>query len=142
MALQRAALASGEAAAGRSAGAPPGFSPPQVDGVYDCDPVKNPHAKLHRQLSFRDVLERGLHVMDETAITLCKENDIPGEAASPAVWVWMGVGAGVGGVPHAVLHDAACTPTVQAGAVVHTCSSAGLTAWRSRMHARRARLGA
>lgn len=47
--------------------------------MYDCDPVKNPHAKLHRRLSFRDVLEQGLHVMDETAITLCKENDIPGE---------------------------------------------------------------
>jgi uridylate kinase len=49
----------------------------QVDGVYDCDPVKNPEAKLHRRLSFRQVLEDGLHVMDETAITLCKENDIP-----------------------------------------------------------------
>jgi hypothetical protein len=49
-----------------------------VDGVYDSDPVKNPAAVLHRRLSFRDVLEKELNVMDETAITLCKENDIPG----------------------------------------------------------------
>ncbi|PRW39333.1 uridylate kinase [Chlorella sorokiniana] len=53
------------------------FKATKVDGVYDCDPVKNPEAKLHRRLSFRQVLEDGLHVMDETAITLCKENDIP-----------------------------------------------------------------
>jgi uridylate kinase len=50
----------------------------QVDGVYDSDPVKNPGAKLHRALSFRDVQSQRLAVMDETAITLCKENDIPG----------------------------------------------------------------
>jgi uridylate kinase len=50
----------------------------QVDGVYDSDPAKNPAAVLHRRLSFRDVLDKGLAVMDETAITLCKENDIPG----------------------------------------------------------------
>lgn len=49
-----------------------------MDGVYDSDPVKNPAAVLHRRLSFRDVLEKELNVMDETAITLCKENDIPG----------------------------------------------------------------
>ncbi|KAI3428009.1 hypothetical protein D9Q98_006395 [Chlorella vulgaris] len=53
------------------------FKATKVDGVYDCDPVKNPGAVLHRHLSFRDVLERELHVMDETAITLCKENEIP-----------------------------------------------------------------
>jgi uridylate kinase len=53
------------------------FKATKVDGVYDCDPVKNPAAKLHRHLSFRDVVLRDLHVMDETAITLCKENDIP-----------------------------------------------------------------
>lgn len=67
---------------------------PQVDGVYDCDPVKNPHAKLHRRLSFRDVLDQGLHVMDETAITLCKENDIPGGGVG---WLGGGGRAGVGG---------------------------------------------
>lgn len=50
--------------------------------MYDCDPVKNPGAVLHRRLSFRDVLEKELNVMDETAITLCKENDIPGAPQS------------------------------------------------------------
>lgn len=54
------------------------FKATKVDGVYDSDPATNPAAVLHRRLSFRDVLERELHVMDETAITLCKENDIPG----------------------------------------------------------------
>lgn len=49
----------------------------KVDGVYDCDPFKNPDAKLHQRLSFRDVMLNNLSVMDETAITLCKENSIP-----------------------------------------------------------------
>lgn len=53
------------------------FKATKVDGVYDCDPVRNPNAKLHTQLSFRDVLLQSLNVMDETAITLCKENSIP-----------------------------------------------------------------
>lgn len=48
----------------------------KVDGVFDCDPKKNAGAKLHRQLSFRQVMVDNLQVMDETAITLCKENDI------------------------------------------------------------------
>lgn len=52
------------------------FKATKVDGVYDCDPTHNPNAKLHRKLSFRDVMERQLAVMDETAITLCKENSI------------------------------------------------------------------
>ena len=49
----------------------------KVDGVYDADPVLDPSAVLHKELSFQDVLTRGLDVMDETAITLCKENQIP-----------------------------------------------------------------
>jgi len=54
------------------------FKATKVDGVYDMDPVANPgRAVLHKELSFRDVLVRGLDVMDETAITLCKENQIP-----------------------------------------------------------------
>lgn len=51
--------------------------PQQVDGVYDCDPMKNPNAKLHRALSYSDVRTHNLAVMDDTAITLCKENEIP-----------------------------------------------------------------
>ncbi len=48
-----------------------------MDGVYDSDPAKNAEAKLHKRLSYREVMESGLQVMDETAITLCKENNIP-----------------------------------------------------------------
>ena len=48
-----------------------------MDGVFDCDPLKNPGAILHRVLSYGDVRTRQLRVMDETAITLCKENDMP-----------------------------------------------------------------
>lgn len=53
------------------------FKATKVDGVYDKDPVKNPEAVLHKSLSFMDVLIKDLHVMDDTAITLCKENSIP-----------------------------------------------------------------
>lgn len=49
----------------------------KVDGVYDCDPLKFPNAKLHRALTYKEVAMGELAVMDETAITLCKENDIP-----------------------------------------------------------------
>ena len=49
----------------------------KVDGVYDEDPKKNPNAKMHSSLTYRDVISKDLAVMDETAITLCKENDIP-----------------------------------------------------------------
>ena len=49
----------------------------QVDGVYDCDPNKHPDAKLHRKLSYKQVTTQDLDVMDQTAITLCKENSIP-----------------------------------------------------------------
>jgi hypothetical protein len=48
-----------------------------VDGVYDSDPVKNPGARRYERLSYRQVALDGLKVMDETAITLCKENNIP-----------------------------------------------------------------
>ncbi|HMV28263.1 MAG TPA: uridine monophosphate kinase, partial [Anaerolineales bacterium] len=49
----------------------------KVDGVYDSDPKKNPDAKKFDQLSYIDVLNRRLEVMDSTAITLCMENKIP-----------------------------------------------------------------
>ena len=49
----------------------------KVDGVFDCDPLKNPDAVMHRMLSYGDVRTQQLGVMDETAITLCKENDMP-----------------------------------------------------------------
>ena len=47
-----------------------------VDGVYDSDPKKNPDAVKYDQLSFDEVVEKHLAVMDGTAATLCRENDI------------------------------------------------------------------
>jgi len=49
----------------------------KVDGVYDSDPHKNPDAKKFDQLSYIDVLNRRLEVMDSTAISHCMENHIP-----------------------------------------------------------------
>jgi uridylate kinase len=49
----------------------------KVDGVYDADPVTNPDAVLFEELSYMQVLEKGLRVMDSTAITMCMENDLP-----------------------------------------------------------------
>ncbi len=49
----------------------------KVDGVYDKDPFKNSNAKKYKQISYSKVLTDNLRVMDLTAITLCKENNIP-----------------------------------------------------------------
>ncbi len=48
-----------------------------VDGVYDCDPKTNPDAKKYDQLSFHEVLNKDLAVMDSTAASLCKDNNLP-----------------------------------------------------------------
>ena len=49
----------------------------KVDGVYDSDPVTNPDAKLFDTLSYEDVLKKNLKVIDHSAISLCRENDVP-----------------------------------------------------------------
>ena len=49
----------------------------KVDGVYDCDPAKNPNAKLYHKLSYAEVIDKELKVMDATSTTLCKDNNIP-----------------------------------------------------------------
>ena len=49
----------------------------KVDGVYDADPMKNPDAKMYKQLSYDQVLRDDLQVMDATAIVMCRDNDIP-----------------------------------------------------------------
>lgn len=49
----------------------------KIDGVYDSDPNINPDAKKFDKLSFMDVLNKGLGVMDTTAATLCMDNNIP-----------------------------------------------------------------
>ncbi len=48
-----------------------------VDGVYDSDPKKNPEAKKYDNVSYDEVLAKGLGVMDSTAASLCKDNDMP-----------------------------------------------------------------
>ena len=49
----------------------------KVDGVYDSDPSQNEQAKLLERLSYLEVLEKGLKVMDTTAISLCMDHDLP-----------------------------------------------------------------
>ncbi len=49
----------------------------KVDGVYDADPMKYPKAKLFTDLTYLDVLQKGLKVMDSTAISLCMDNQLP-----------------------------------------------------------------
>ncbi|HHG73558.1 UMP kinase [Persephonella sp.] len=49
----------------------------KVDGIYDKDPMKHPDAKLLREISYLDVINKGLKVMDHTALTLCMENKLP-----------------------------------------------------------------
>lgn len=48
-----------------------------VDGVYDSDPKKNPDAKRYDRVSFDEVLSKNLAVMDSTAASLCKDNNMP-----------------------------------------------------------------
>ena len=49
----------------------------RVDGVYDADPEKNPSAKRYAEVSYQEVLLKGLKVMDATAIALCQDNALP-----------------------------------------------------------------
>jgi len=49
----------------------------RVDGIYTEDPEKNPNATKYDEISFREVFERGIKVMDMTAFTLCNENGVP-----------------------------------------------------------------
>ena len=49
----------------------------KVDGLYDADPVKDKNAKFIRQITYKEVLERQLAVMDSTAVCLAMDNDLP-----------------------------------------------------------------
>lgn len=53
------------------------FKASMVDGVYDSDPKKNPDAVKYDTLTFMEVLNRNLKVMDATAASLCNENNLP-----------------------------------------------------------------
>ena len=48
-----------------------------IDGVYDSDPKKNPNAVKYDEITYMDVIKKGLQAMDTTAISLCMENKIP-----------------------------------------------------------------
>src|SRR5438477_6846542 len=49
----------------------------KVDGIYDADPFLVKDAKMFDQISYLDILKKGLKVMDSTAISLCKDNNLP-----------------------------------------------------------------
>lgn len=49
----------------------------RVDGIYTADPEKDSNAVKYDQISFQEVIDKGLNVMDLTAFTLCKENELP-----------------------------------------------------------------
>lgn len=49
----------------------------KVDGVFDSDPIKNPNARFLEKLSYDEVIDKNIKIMDHTAITLAKENGIP-----------------------------------------------------------------
>ena len=49
----------------------------KVDGVYDCDPTKNPDAKLYKNLSYAEVIDKELQVMDLAAFTLARDHGMP-----------------------------------------------------------------
>ncbi len=49
----------------------------KVDGIYDSDPKKNPKARRYEKLTFYEVLAKDLKVMDSTAISMCKDNNLP-----------------------------------------------------------------
>jgi uridylate kinase len=48
-----------------------------VEGVYDSDPAVNPNAEFIPEIGHREAIERGLEVMDSTALSLCMDNDLP-----------------------------------------------------------------
>ena len=49
----------------------------QVDGIYSADPRLDPDAKLIEKISYMDILKRDIRVMDATAVSMCKDNDLP-----------------------------------------------------------------
>ena len=53
------------------------FKGTTVEGVFDSDPRKNPNAKLIKDITYQEAIEKGLRVMDLTAFMLCMEQKIP-----------------------------------------------------------------
>lgn len=53
------------------------FKGTRVDGIYTADPEKDPTATKYKEITYEEILQRGLKIMDLTAITLCRENKMP-----------------------------------------------------------------
>jgi uridylate kinase len=53
------------------------FKATKVDGIYDSDPVENRDAKFLEKVTYLEVLERGIRIMDATAVSLCMDNNLP-----------------------------------------------------------------
>jgi uridylate kinase len=53
------------------------FKGTKVDGVYSSDPLKDKNAKMFKKLTYMEVINKKLRIMDTTAITLCMENKLP-----------------------------------------------------------------
>ncbi len=71
----------------------------KVDGVYDADPVRNPGARRYAALTYEQVLDDRLNVMDATAIVLCRDHDLPlrvFDMGSPGALVRVARGEDVG----------------------------------------------
>jgi uridylate kinase len=49
----------------------------RVDGIYTADPEKDPNARKYTDITFDEIYQKGLRIMDLTATTMCKENDLP-----------------------------------------------------------------
>lgn len=49
----------------------------RVDGIYTADPEKDPNAKKYTEITFDEIYHKGLKIMDLTATTMCKENNLP-----------------------------------------------------------------
>lgn len=49
----------------------------RVDGVYNADPEKDPEAEKYDEISFKEAIEKELRILDQTAFTMCKENELP-----------------------------------------------------------------
>ena len=53
------------------------FKGTRVDGIYTADPEKNPNAQKFSEITYQEILAKGLRIMDLTAITMCMENQMP-----------------------------------------------------------------
>ena len=53
------------------------FKATKVEGIFDADPMIHKNAKLFTEITYLDALQKGLKVMDSTALSLCMENDLP-----------------------------------------------------------------